>query len=117
MSYPQYPMQPQYQPQVPAPFQQRRKLDFVDGEAGIPSEVHYNLTEEGQSIAGRDIESRLAAMEQSINEIKEALNAHAVPDVRAGGQPRHVSGAAGQAGSGTDWQSGSSATAADFKQS
>lgn len=127
--YPQY--QPVYQPvpqYQPQPAQPKRRIEFVDGEAGaqafqlgpgesaalfdangtmtvwlkavgddgVPSRTaRYHLTEED---SGGGVESRLAAMETEISELREALNAKPVPDVRTQQAPRHVAAAGDSAG-------------------
>lgn len=129
--YPQY--QPVYQPvpqYQPQPVQPKRRIEFVDGEAGaqafqlgpgesvalfdangtmtvwlkavgedgVPSPTaRYRLTEDD----GGGVESRLAAMEMEIGELREALNAKPVPDVRTQQAPRH-SAAAGNVASAGD---------------
>lgn len=69
-------------------------------EIGVPDSIAYTLTErpKAQPKAEDATDARLSAMEQSIAEMKEALDALAVPDVRAGSaKPRHAGRGAGDA--------------------
>lgn len=115
--YPQYGA-----PAYPQPFQQPRTIPFVKGyegmlaypvgpgevvavfdmdsptmwlksanQSGVQSNVEYQLTERSQQMAG-DVESRLTAIEESIRQIQEALNANPVPDVRTAATPQHYAG-------------------------
>lgn len=67
-------------------------------EIGVPDSIAYTLTERPREQPRADsTDARLSAMEDSIREIREALqNGTAVPDVREGQpQPRHAGRGAG----------------------
>lgn len=64
-------------------------------EAGMPSSVRYHLTEEAGDAPGSDVDARLAVIEESIRQLKEAVSANPVPDVRPAAAQHYTGDTAG----------------------